>query len=77
MSNWQEEVRKALDSGDMVFRSLYDEHQRYDERLSELAGKPALTLDEEFEEKRLKKKKLSLKDQMAGRIRSSAIARSA
>ena len=77
MSDWNEEVRKALDLGDPAFRSLYEEHHRYEERVAELTAKLTLTLDEEVEEKRLKKKKLALKDEMASHIRGMALSRSA
>ncbi len=40
-------------------------HRAHEERLEELKHKAWLTPDEELEEKRLKKLKLQLKDQMA------------
>jgi len=49
---------------DPEFRRLHDEHRSHEERLSVLAAKPRLSEEEEFEEKRLKKEKLLLKDRM-------------
>lgn len=46
------------------FRRLATEHQTYKEKLQELAGKPYLTDLEQFEEIRMKKVKLRLKDEM-------------
>ncbi len=50
---------------------LRESHQKYEQRLEELRQKAWLTPDEELEEKRLKKLKLQLKDQIA-RLRRSA-----
>jgi len=44
---------------------LQESHQKYEKRLEELKKKAWLTPDEEIEEKRLKKLKLQIKDQMA------------
>jgi uncharacterized protein YdcH (DUF465 family) len=41
-------------------------------RLNELTSKSDITIDEEMEEKSLKKRKLHLKDQMADRVRNYA-----
>jgi len=43
---------------------LLTEHQRYSLRLEALMTKPYLSSDEQLEEVRLKKLKLSLKDEM-------------
>jgi uncharacterized protein YdcH (DUF465 family) len=58
-----------LSRDDEEFRRWTEEHHHHEHRLAELAEKPNLTLEEEIEEKELKKKKLYLKDQMAARIR--------
>lgn len=47
------------------FDELRESHQQYEQRLEELKKKAWLTPNEELEEKRLKKLKLQIKDQMA------------
>ena len=47
------------------FEELQESHRNYEQRLEELKKKAWLTPDEELEEKRLKKLKLQIKDQMA------------
>jgi hypothetical protein len=54
-----------------TFEELKVQHQDHERRLEELKNKSWLTPDEEMEEKRLKKLKLHLKDQME-RLRRSA-----
>lgn len=68
------EVRTELASRDADFSRLHDEHQACEKRLSELQHKFGLTTDEEVEEKRLKKQKLALRDQMETYIRSKGLA---
>jgi uncharacterized protein YdcH (DUF465 family) len=63
------DVRELLINEDADFRRWAEEHHRYEDRLAELARKPALSVDEEIEEKQLKKRKLFLKDQMAAKMR--------
>lgn len=70
MSNRTAEIQQALSDADPEFRQLADEHRMCDERLSELIAKQDITVDDELEERMLKKRKLRLKDQMAERIRS-------
>jgi uncharacterized protein YdcH (DUF465 family) len=53
------------------FEELRSQHQDHERRLEELNQQSRLTPEEEMEEKRLKKLKLYLKDQME-RLRSSA-----
>ena len=55
---------EALSDSDQEFRRLHDEHRIHEERLLVLAAKSRLSEEEEFEEKRLKKEKLLLKDRM-------------
>jgi uncharacterized protein YdcH (DUF465 family) len=55
---------EVLSDSDPEFRRLHDEHRNHEERLSVLAAKSRLSEEEEFEEKRLKKEKLLLKDRM-------------
>ena len=64
------EIQQMLSDADPEFRQLAEEHRKCDHRLSELTAKQEITIDEELEEKMLKKRKLRLKDQMAERIRS-------
>ena len=63
------DIRSILARDDEEFRNWTEEHHHHEDRLAQLAGKPSLTLEEELEEKELKKRKLHLKDQMAARIR--------
>lgn len=70
MSNRTADVQRILSSEDAEFRQWIEEHHACESRLSELASKKEVTVDEELEEKTLKKRKLHLKDQMAERIRT-------
>lgn len=70
MSNRTADVQQVLTTEDSEFRQWVEEHHRCEDRLLELSGKNQVTDEEEIEEKRLKKRKLFLKDQMAERIRS-------
>ncbi|PYQ27892.1 MAG: dihydroxy-acid dehydratase [Acidobacteria bacterium] len=64
------EIQHMLADADPEFRTWSEEHRMCETRLHELTAKPEITVDEEMEEKTLKKRKLRLKDQMAERIRS-------
>jgi uncharacterized protein YdcH (DUF465 family) len=55
---------EPLTEVDAEYRRLHDAHQDHEHRLQALAGKSQLSAEEEFEEKRLKKEKLALKDRM-------------
>ena len=70
MSNRTADLQRLLADQDPEFRQWSEEHQKCESRLMELISKNEITLDEEVEEKTLKKRKLHLKDQMAERIRS-------
>ena len=70
MSNRVADIQQILSTEDSEFRQWVDEHHACESRLTELAGKPQVTIEEEMEEKTLKKRKLHLKDQMAARIRT-------
>jgi uncharacterized protein YdcH (DUF465 family) len=70
MSNRIADIQQFLSAEDAEFRQWTEEHHACESRLSELASKPQVTIEEEMEEKTLKKRKLHLKDQMAARIRS-------
>jgi len=70
MSNRTADVQRILSTEDPEFRTWIEEHHQCEHRLTELAAKKEVTVDEEVEEKTLKKRKLHLKDQMAERIRT-------
>ena len=70
MSNRTADIQQILSMEDPQFRQWIEEHHNCENRLNELLSKPDITVDEEVEEKTLKKRKLHLKDQMAARIRS-------
>lgn len=57
-------TREYLIQNDQQFRQLFNEHQAFEKKLAEFAGRPFLTIDEQLEETVLKKKKLALKDRM-------------
>jgi len=57
-------VREQLLAGHEEFRRLANEHTQHSQRLNSLIEKRYLSDDEKMEEVRLKKLKLSLKDQM-------------
>jgi uncharacterized protein YdcH (DUF465 family) len=64
------EIQRILADADPEFRTWAEEHRMCENRLRELTAKSEITIDEEMEEKTLKKRKLRLKDQMAERIRT-------
>lgn len=70
MSNRTADIQQILSQGDEQFRRWIEEHHACETRLSELTTKNEITVDEEIEEKTLKKRKLHLKDLMAAKIRS-------
>jgi uncharacterized protein YdcH (DUF465 family) len=70
MSNRTADIQQILSVEDEEFRHWVDQHHACESRLTELAAKSQITIEEEIEEKTLKKRKLLLKDQMAAKIRS-------
>jgi len=70
MPNRTEDIQRILSADDDEFRQWVEEHHACESRLGELATKAQVSIEEELEEKTLKKRKLQLKDQMASRIRS-------
>ena len=64
-----QELRDQLAEQDPEYRRLLEEHRKRAKRLDELTRKGWLTNEEEQEEKKLKKEKLQLKDQMEARLR--------
>jgi hypothetical protein len=57
-------VKEYLLKHNEMFRTLAEEHQRYEEQLEHYTNKPFLNSEEQLQETVLKKKKLALKDQM-------------
>ena len=59
-----QELRNRLMASDEEFSRLAREHSDHEQRLEQLSNKSYLTDSEHMEEVTLKKRKLSLKDQM-------------
>ncbi len=59
-----QQVREYLAKTDDEFRRLYEKHQEYEQELDALAKKGFLNAEEEVRVAEMKKKKLTLKDQM-------------
>ncbi len=64
------DIQRVLSTEDPEFAQWVDEHHQCENRLNALTSKTEISVDEELEEKKLKKRKLHLKDQMTDRIRS-------
>ncbi|MBI2818023.1 MAG: DUF465 domain-containing protein [Acidobacteria bacterium] len=64
MDTGLQELKTRLIQTDQEFSRLAREHSDYERRLEQLLNKHFLTDSEQLEEVTLKKKKLSLKDQM-------------
>ena len=56
-------LKRLIEEND-AFRKAYRSHKEYEKKVAELEKKTHLTSDEELERMRLKKLKLSLKDEM-------------
>jgi uncharacterized protein YdcH (DUF465 family) len=63
-------LRAELMTSNHEFRELVKEHQRYENRLSELAALQYPSEEERIEEVTLKKKKLYIKDKMESILRN-------
>jgi uncharacterized protein len=70
MPNDFEELKHQLLESNDEFRQLASQHHDLDERIHALAARPYLSQPEQLEEVTLKKKKLALKDQMEGMLRT-------
>ncbi len=65
----ESELIESLMQVDEEFKQLYFEHRKLDDMVKDLEGRGSLSFDEELEVKKLKKIKLSLKDEMERRIK--------
>ena len=65
-----EDLKHLLIETNPEFRELASKHHTLDDRLHELEAKHYLSIDEQFEEINLKKRKLHLKDQMENMLRT-------
>ncbi|MEM4658725.1 MAG: YdcH family protein [Candidatus Methanosuratincola sp.] len=63
------EIIAQLLERDDEFKSLYERHRELDSQVASLEAKAHLSPEEEVEVKRLKKLKLSIKDQLEQRKR--------
>lgn len=70
MPNADESLKQELLAANEEFRSLYEHHQDLEKRLEMLRERELLSESDEFEEKRIKREKLFLKDQMEAILRS-------
>jgi len=57
-------LKEELIETDDAFRRLYEQHQAYKRRLKEIRLKTLLSQDDEIEIKKIKLRKLELKDRM-------------
>jgi uncharacterized protein YdcH (DUF465 family) len=69
MAKTADSLREELLTHDQEFRSLYEKHQDCERRLTELHQKSLLSEMDELEEKKIKRQKLFLKDQMEAILR--------
>ena len=60
----EKELKELLIKESEEFRKVYEIHQKYEKELKNFRKKGFLTEDEKLGEKKLKKKKLILKDKM-------------
>jgi len=65
-----EEAREVLKEENEEFARIYEKHRKLDEEVTVLEEQRYLTPEEEVREKKLKKDKLRLKDQMAEIIKT-------
>jgi uncharacterized protein YdcH (DUF465 family) len=60
----EQKVKARLLEENEDFRRTYEEHQKLEQEIATLRGKPHLTEAEALGERELKKKKLALKDKL-------------
>ena len=65
-----EEIKSTLINENADFRQLSQQHQEYEERLSQLADLNYPSEEEQLEEHNLKIKKLAVKDEMYAMLNS-------
>ena len=68
----QEELKAHLIATNEEFRVLAEQHASYERLINAIEAKVHVTPEDEFEEHRLKKLKLHLKDQMAAMMNSAS-----
>jgi uncharacterized protein YdcH (DUF465 family) len=68
----EQSVRERLAHEDPEFRQLVLRHHDYERQLERLRERGRLSPDEQFEEVRLKKLKLAVKDEMEAILRAHA-----
>lgn len=72
MGRSPQELQDHLMATNDEYRHLAAEHASHKRKLEELASRPYLTEQEQFEEIRLKKLKLRLKDEMQSMIHQAS-----
>jgi len=73
MSNWykwEEELIQRLEQEDSKFAEIMARHHFLEESLDRLSARGRLTAEEELEERKLKREKLQLRDQIEGILRT-------
>ena len=64
-----QDIKEILIKEDEEFARIYRKHRELDEKVTELEELHHLTPEEEIQEKKMKKDKLRLKDQMAEMVK--------
>lgn len=75
MDDRDDALKQDLLENDEEFRTLFEEHQGFEQRLEELAQKSMPSEEDELEEKQIKRQKLFLKDRMQAILRTRSEAR--
>jgi uncharacterized protein YdcH (DUF465 family) len=60
----EKEIKRILIKKNQSFKKASELHKKCEQKLDDLKKKPWLSNEEEIQERELKKRKLSLKDQM-------------